>query len=195
MKAGKIIFRRIKESDLPLLHKWFNTPHVSKWWEIDGNHHPSLNEVKKHYSPRVTGDERVDVYLIIHDGTPIGMVQSYNLDDEPAEKANFGLDRSCAGIDMLIGEPDYVHRGLGSGIIREFLKEIIFKEYDVDCCIVDPYVKNEIAIKAYKKAGFRYLKTVWYEKERKREHILSIDREEFAGDKDKDRVNPGGKTH
>jgi RimJ/RimL family protein N-acetyltransferase len=191
IKAGKITFSRVKESDLPLLHRWFNTPHVSEWWEIDGNNHPSLDLVKKHYSPRVTGDERVDVYLIIHESKPIGMVQSCKLDDYPAEKANFGLDRSCAGIDMLIGEADYVHRGLGSGIIREFLKEIVFKEDDVECCIVDPYVKNEIAIKAYKKAGFKYLRTVWYEKEGKREHILSIDREEILRDKAQVKVKSG----
>jgi aminoglycoside 6'-N-acetyltransferase len=190
-KTGKITSRRIKESDLPLLHRWFNMPHVNEWWEIDGNHHPSLNLVKKHYSPRILGDERVDVYLIIHDGKPIGMVQSCKMGDEPDEKANFGLDRSCAGIDMLIGEPVYVHRGLGSGIIREFLKEIIFKEYDVDWCIVDPYVKNEIAIKAYKKAGFKYLRTVWYEKEHKREHILYIEREEIVHDEDKAKAKPG----
>jgi aminoglycoside 6'-N-acetyltransferase len=195
MNAGKITFRRLKETDLPLLHQWFNTPHVSEWWEVEGERKPSLELVKKHYSPRILGNERVDVYLIIYDDKPIGMVQSYKLDDEPAEKANFGLDRNCAGIDMLIGKKDYVHRGLGSGIIREFLKEIIFKEYDVDCCIVDPYVKNEIAITAYKKAGFKYLKTVWYEKESKREHILYIDRKEIIHDENKASVNPGGKTN
>ncbi|MBN1161207.1 MAG: acetyltransferase [Dehalococcoidales bacterium] len=191
IKAGKTTFSRVKESDLPLLHRWFNTPHVSKWWEIDGKRHPSLDLVKKHYSPRISGDERVDVYLIIHDGTPIGMVQLCKMDDEPAEKANFGLDRNCAGIDLLIGEADYVHRGLSSGIIREFLKQIVFKEYDVDRCIADPYVKNEIAIKAYKKAGFKYLRTVWYEKEGKREHILCIDRNEIVNDAEKVGANQG----
>ncbi|OGN98647.1 MAG: hypothetical protein A2Y58_04315 [Chloroflexi bacterium RBG_13_51_52] len=192
MKAGKITFSPIKETDLPLLHKWFNTPHVSEWWEIDGNHHPSLDEITKHYSPRVIGDERVDVYLIIHDGTPIGMVQSCKMDDFPEEKTNFGLDRSCAGIDIVIGEADYVHRGLGSGIIRDFLKEIIFREYDVDYCIVDPHVKNEIAIKAYFKAGFKYLKTVWYQKESVQEHILIINREEVERDEEKSGVKSRG---
>ena len=116
------------------------------------------------------------------------MVQSCKLDDYPAEKANFDLDRSCAGIDICIGEEDYVHRGLGSTIIRKFLKEIIFKIYDVDCCIVDPHVKNEIAIKAYNKAGFKYLKTVWYQKESVKEHLLSINRDEIEIDKDREKV-------
>jgi hypothetical protein len=49
-------------------------------------------------------------------------------------------------------------------------------------------VKNEIAIKAYDKAGFKYLKTVWYEKEGVQEHLLSINRDEIELDKDKERV-------
>jgi aminoglycoside 6'-N-acetyltransferase len=185
MKTGKITFRPLRESDLPLMYRWFNTPHVSKWWEVEGEKRPSLELVKKHYRPRVLGSERIDVYLIMHDGNPIGMVQSYKLDDEPDEKTNFGLDRKCAGIDLLIGEEDFVHRGLGSGIIREFLKEIVFKKYNVASCIVDPQVENEIAIKAYYKAGFKYLRTVWYEKESKQEHILIINRDEVQNNSSK----------
>jgi RimJ/RimL family protein N-acetyltransferase len=179
MKTGKITFRSLRENDLPLLHRWFNTPHVSEWWEVEGEKTPSLELVKKHYLPRVNGNEPVDVYFIMHDGNPIGMVQSCNLDDEPDEKINFGIEQSCAGIDLLIGEKNYVHRGLGSVIIRQFLRDIVFRKYDVAGCLVDPQVENEIAIKAYYKAGFKYLKTVWYEKESKQEHLLVINRDEI----------------
>jgi RimJ/RimL family protein N-acetyltransferase len=178
MKTGKITFRPLQENDLPLMHRWFNTPHVSEWWEVEGEKRPSLELVKKHYLPRVNGHEPVDVYLIVHDDNPIGMVESCQIDDFPEEKANFGLDLNFAGMDILIGEADFVHRGLGSGIIRQFLQEIVFQKYDVASCIVDPQVENEIAIKAYYKAGFKYLKTVWYEKEGKQEHILIINRDE-----------------
>jgi len=176
---GKISFRLLREKDLPLMHRWLNTPHVSEWWSLDGNHHTSMKEVIKHYSPRIKGEEAVDVFIIIYDGKPIGMIQTCCLDDEPEEKAKVGIDRSCAGIDLFIGEEEYVHRKLGSGIIRKFLKEVVFKKYNVDCCIIDPQVENKIAIRAYEKAGFKYFKTIWYEKDRQREHILVIDREEF----------------
>jgi RimJ/RimL family protein N-acetyltransferase len=179
MKTGKITFRPLRESDLPLMYRWFNTPHVSEWWEIEGEKRPSLELVKKHYLPRANGHDPVDVYLIIYDDNPIGMVQSCKMDDFPEEKANFCLDRNCAGMDILIGEADCVHRGLGSIIVKQFLQDIVFQKYDVDCCIVDPYVENEIAIKAYKKAGFKYLKTLWYEKESKQEHILVINRNDI----------------
>jgi RimJ/RimL family protein N-acetyltransferase len=176
---GKIAFRPLRKKDMPLMHRWLNTPHVSQWWSLEGNHHPSIEEVVRHFSPRVKGQDPVDVYIIIYDDKPIGMIQSCRLDDEPEEKANIGLDRSCAGIDIFIGEEDYVHRGLGSGIIREFLKQVVFKKYDVDCCVIDPSVENKIAVRAYEKAGFKYFKTIWYEKDSQREHILVINRDEF----------------
>jgi RimJ/RimL family protein N-acetyltransferase len=175
---GKTAFKPLREKDLPLLHRWLNTPHVSEWWSLDGNHHPSMEEVVRHFSPRIKREDPVDVFIITYDKKPIGMIQSCNLDTEPEEKVNFGLDQSCAGIDLFIGEEDYVHHGLGSDIIRGFLKEVVFKKYDVDYCIVDPQVENKIATKAYEKAGFNYVRTVWYEPDKLWEKVYIISREE-----------------
>jgi RimJ/RimL family protein N-acetyltransferase len=179
MKAASIAFRPTQEADLPLLHRWFNTPHVSAWWSVSGYYRPSVEVVKNKYLPRLRGIEPVDCYIINIDGLPAGMVQSCKFDDFPEEKTEFGLENKCAGIDIMIGEEAYVHRGLGSPIIRQFLKEVIFIKYDVDRCVVDPYPENEIAIKAYKKAGFRYLKTVFYREDDRKEDILVIDRDEI----------------
>ncbi len=179
MKAGKISFRPLQETDLPLMHRWLNTPHVSEWWSIDGNHHPPLEDVKKHFLPRTGGQEPVDCYIILFDEKLIGMIQSCKLDDYPAEKIEFGLEGSYASIDLFIGEADYVHKGLGSSIIRNFLEEIAFKKYDVDYCFIDPDPKNNIAIKAYRKAGFKYLKTAWYSKDNAAAYLMSVSRDEF----------------
>jgi RimJ/RimL family protein N-acetyltransferase len=179
IKNDKITFRPLRENDLPLLHRWFNTPHVSEWWSLDGNNHPTLEEVKTKYTPRILPQTHVDVYIFSYDKKPMGMIQSCNMDDEPAEKAAFGLEDGCVGIDLCIGEEDYVHQGLGSVIIRHFLKEIVFSRENVVACIADPYVENTVAIKCYQKAGFKYLRTIWYEKEGKQEHIFIINRDEI----------------
>ena len=184
MTASAIAFRPLIEADLPQLHRWFNTPHVSQWWEVSGKNRPSLELVTSKYSPRFYDQDPVDCYVIHYDGQPVGMIQACNLDDFPEEKTNFSIDESCISIDILIGEPDYVHLGLGSTIIREFLRTIVFKKYDADLCLVDPGIDNEIAIKAYQKAGFKYLKTVLYEKENKREHLFVIHRRELEADKE-----------
>jgi aminoglycoside 6'-N-acetyltransferase len=180
MKAGKITFGLLRKTDLPLMHKWLNTPHVSEWWEVDGKRNPSQDEIRRKYWHRINGKEPVTCYIITCNGKPIGMVQSCLLDDYPAEKEAFGLDQSCAGIDILIGEENYVHQGLGSNIIKKFLKEIVFTSYDVTCCIVDPDPQNEAAIKAYRKAGFEYLKTVWNLKDAVYAYIMSVNRDAFS---------------
>jgi len=182
MKAGKIAFRLLRESDFPLMHRWLNTPHVSQWWSLDGNHHPSIKEVERHYLPRTSGNEPVDCYIFDYDDKPIGMIQSYRLDDFPAEKAVFDLEGNCAGIDLFIGEEEYVHKGLGSEIIRKFVKEIVFVDYDVSSCFIDPEPKNTIAIRAYRKAGFKYLKTVWNKKDSVEAYLMRINREELQAE-------------
>jgi aminoglycoside 6'-N-acetyltransferase len=107
------------------------------------------------------------------------MIQACNMDDDPQEKATFGLEDGCVGIDLCIGEENFLHKGLGSIIIRQFLKEIMFSSKHVAACIADPQVENTIAIKCYQKAGFKYSKTVWYEPDKQTEDVYIISRDEF----------------
>lgn len=177
MKAPDISFPPLREDDLPLVQRWLNTPHVSEWWSLDGSHHPSLEEVSAKYSPRLTEKEPVDCYIIGFSNKPIGMIQACNLDDYPAEKKTFGVAGRCISIDLFIGEEDYVHRGLGADIIRCFLKDVVFADPAVDHAVIDPQVENIIAIRAYEKAGFKHMRTVWYEPDKVREAIMTISRD------------------
>jgi RimJ/RimL family protein N-acetyltransferase len=181
----RIAFRQLQETDLLLMHRWLNTPHVSRWWGIHGHKCPSLDEVRRHYLPRIHGKDPAKCYVVTLNGGPIGMVQSYQLDDYPSEKAIFDLDQNCAGIDIFIGEEDRLYQGLGSIIMKKFLKEIVFANYNVSCCIVDPAPENKAAIKAYKKAGFKYLKTVWNQQDAIDAYIMSVNRDEFYPDRKK----------
>jgi len=162
------------------MHRWLNTPHVSEWWELDGKHHPSLEEVKGKYYPRILRQDHVDCFIFSIDRTPAGMIQYCNMTEDLPEQNIFRLEGKYGGIDIFIGEEDYVHKGLGNGIILAFLKEIAFRKHDIDYCMVDPEPINTIAVKAYRKAGFKYLKSVWYEPEKKKEDVYIIRREEVA---------------
>src|SRR3972149_10400552 len=150
MDQGSISFRELTEADLPLLHKWRNTPHVSKWWP-PSERTPSPEDIRNDYMTCVTGEDPAACYVILCQGTPIGMLQSYKLSDYPAVEADYDLEEEAAGIDIFIGEEDYVYRGLGSTIIRKFLREIVFPRYDVDLGIIAPNSQNQAAIKAYGK--------------------------------------------
>jgi RimJ/RimL family protein N-acetyltransferase len=122
--------------------------------------------------------------VILYGGKPVGMVQSYRIDDYPTHKTMIDLDCRAAGIDIFIGEEDHVNRGLGSLIIRKFLNDIVFANYGVDCCITDPEPENEAAIKAYSKAGFKYVKTVRNHQDNLDAYVMSKSRNETTPQKE-----------
>lgn len=177
MKVPRIEFEPLRETDLPLLHRWLNTPHVSRWWKIDGVRLPSFELVRQHYLRHINGERPAACFVIKCDGHPAGMIETYLLDNFPDEKESLDLSESYAGLDILIGEENYLHRGLGSRILSKFLKEVVFTRFDVNSCIIDPEPENKIAIRAYEKTGFRFLKTVWDTKEAGYVRIMVIDRD------------------
>lgn len=144
-------FRRLTESDLDLLHRWLNAPHVLEWWDRPG---PTLDEVREKYLPRVTGPSDVVPYIICRDEMPIGYIQLY-----PVQSGAWGLAdvHGGAGLDLFIGDVRCLHGGLGPRILRQFLKEIAFRDESTDECFIDPSPRNRIAIRVFEKAGFRYV--------------------------------------
>jgi RimJ/RimL family protein N-acetyltransferase len=173
----RISFRKLSDSDLPLFHHWLNSPEVAKWYREGGSGYPSLDYVREKWGERLTGSDRTQCFIIQCDNQSIGYIQCALNDDNPEYKAIFKMEESTAGIDLLIGEDKFRHKGWGSFIITRFLKEILFDIYKVDICTIDPEPENKIAIRAYEKAGFRYLKTVWNPIDNVWAHIMLIRRD------------------
>jgi RimJ/RimL family protein N-acetyltransferase len=44
--------------------------------------------------------------------------------------------------------------------LQEFVRNLVFGEFEASCCVIAPSVRNTRAIRAYQKAGFRHVKTV-----------------------------------
>jgi aminoglycoside 6'-N-acetyltransferase-1b/aminoglycoside 6'-N-acetyltransferase-2 len=155
-----ISFRRLSERDLPLMHRWLNTEHVARWYRVRGVQKPSLEWLTARYLPRIRGDDPTRSFVIMLNERSVGYIQGYFIEDDPEYAAQVQVEKGAAGADMFIGEPDVVHKGLGSHIIRRFTAEVVFRELGATCCIIGPEPENGIAIRAYEKAGFRHLKTV-----------------------------------
>lgn len=52
-----------------------------------------------------------------------------------------------------------LHRGLGPRILRQFVGAIVFRDKAITTCFIDPSPRNRGAIRAFEKAGFRYVAT------------------------------------
>ncbi len=172
-----IHFRTLDRGDLPLMHRWLNTPHVVEWWSDEAL---TLDQIIAKYAPRIDGKEDVRCFVIVHGDTPIGYIQKYPIDGNSEYARHVATAERTAGIDLFIGEVEFHHRDLGAPIIRQFLNDIVFADPAVESCIIDPAVSNRGAIRAYEKAGFRLLKTVSTPGESEPQHLMEIGRAEFA---------------
>jgi len=172
-----ITFRKLKESDLPLMCRWHNNYHVAVWWQ---NWRPKLEQVEKKYLARIMGEEPIEAFIIQFNGIDIGFIQTYLINDFPDYTKWVDIKEKAAGMDLFIGEKAYIHIGLGPLIMQKFLYFYVFKMYKVDSCIVGPEPANKAAIRAYEKAGFKYLKTIQIPKEEEPEYLMRITPEELG---------------
>ena len=118
-----------------------------------------------------------DSHVVLYEGKPIGYIQCALNDDNPQYKEAFGLEDNTAGIDIFIGDEHYLHKGMGSFIITKFLQDVVFVIYDVSTCTIDPEPVNTVAIRAYEKVGFRYLRTAWNPVDNAWAYLMTIHRE------------------
>lgn len=157
LDPGLIGFRFMTEDDLPRMHRWLNEGEALRWY---GQKPTTLEEVTREYAPKLHGRGDLLAMIITYDGAAIGYIQRYFTRDEEEYWGHQHFPDDTAGIDLLIGEPAFQHRGLGPHVIRTFLKQHVFADGTTARCIIDPDPANVIAIRAYEKVGFRYLRTL-----------------------------------
>ena len=152
-------FQLLNESHFLLLLRWLESPHVKKWWDQDVNY--TIDLIKAKYSSYIKGyklikgiKRPIESFIIYSETNPLGYIQFYNFYDFPRIKALSGLPKQLGAFDIFIGERDFLHQGLGSKVILDFLK---WHKNHYSHVFAAPNVKNVPAIKCYEKAGFKKL--------------------------------------
>ncbi|HEV2237846.1 MAG TPA: GNAT family N-acetyltransferase [Ktedonobacterales bacterium] len=159
---------------LPLLHTWLNHDHVAAWW----HERPTYAEVVAEYTPSITGADPTHGYIIRYGEAPAGFIQWYRIADYPEYAAALAVEPGAIGVDLFIGEAVWLHRGLGSAALRRFVREVVFADAAHASCVIAPEPANRAAIRAYEKAGFRYLRTVTVPGEPAPEYVMRLARAE-----------------
>ncbi len=162
--SDAITFRVLTRADFPALQRWLNSPHVYEWWGRQagpgalggaGPDAATMKQVEAKYGPEVDGLGVTHRFIIEFEGAPIGLIQWYHLRDFPDYARAVGEDpAACAGLDLLIGEPSALGRGLGSGALDKFVTDVVFAESRVTHVVADPAASNARSIRAFEKAGF-----------------------------------------
>lgn len=147
-------FRPLGNADLDVLYGWMQLPHARAAFG-----HWTLQEVRVGYGDSIEGREPFQAYVVLADERPIGMMSWNRFRDYPEMRACYQVEQpNAVNCDVLLAE--MAHQGLGPGLVRRFLREIAFADPTVDLCVIDPHSSNAIAIRAYEKAGFRFVREV-----------------------------------
>jgi aminoglycoside 6'-N-acetyltransferase len=179
----QVAFRPLTRDDLELLTTWLNTPHVAEWWS-DTPAPPgeaptpvTLAQTVAEYGPDLDGGT-THQHVILADGAPVGMIQWYRLADEPVyATAVQETGGDAAAVDVLIGDPARVGRGLGPRVIDRFVTEVVFAA-GVDRVVASPAAGNHRSIVAFARAGFRSRRDVTVPGEPRPEHVMVRSRDE-----------------
>jgi aminoglycoside 6'-N-acetyltransferase len=123
--------RRATEDDVELLVAWHADPDVARYW--DGETFTPDDMRTRLARPDV------DAYVVETDGRPVGYLQAWREGD-------------AGGLDMFL-IPEARGRGLGPDAARA-LATALRDEEGWTRITVDPYLWNERAIQAWKRAGF-----------------------------------------
>ena len=70
-----IHFKLPTESNLSLLHSWFQKPHIKQWDARDENY--IFDMIREKYLPRILHPESIPNFIIYADNTPIGYIKLY----------------------------------------------------------------------------------------------------------------------
>lgn len=172
LTPDKLSFRPLQHADLPRLYAWRLAPHVRRWWDAPASYDALIEQLR----PRLSGQHPARPFLILYDAQPIGYIQYFPINAWDEYRAAIQVEEPAAGVDLFIGEPEYLHQGLGAPLLRQFLKEIVFADAAFVNCLIDPDPENAAAIKAYEKAGFHYLKTVYIPALNETQYLMRITR-------------------
>jgi aminoglycoside 6'-N-acetyltransferase len=157
-REGDLAIRRMRDdpADYDLFVRWRNEPHVAEWWTTDDDPTPTtLDRVVEKYGPRAEDGFWVTGCIITVGDRPIGYVQFYPWSAEADEAREMGIPdvEGSYGLDILIGEPDMIDRGLGSRTVALLARHLFEDRNATGVALLTP-VGNERAHRAYEKAGF-----------------------------------------
>jgi aminoglycoside 6'-N-acetyltransferase len=134
------------QADLPLIERWLRSPDVARWWGASDRYLATLAQ------------RAPDTHAVIAaDGKPVGYLCWQRPSPSELEAAGLtDLPEDLVDIDIMIGEPEFLGRGVGPKAL--FLLLARLRGDGVRFAGLATSTSNRMAIRAFEKAGFRLFK-------------------------------------
>jgi aminoglycoside 6'-N-acetyltransferase len=162
LRDGDLIVRSMRDepADYEMIVRWRAEPHVQEWWDPD-EPPPTYEDVLRQYGPQARVDDATTSCIIELATQPVGYVQFYRWASTPEETRAMDLDvdERTFGLDIFIGDPDFVGRGLGARVV-ELVSRHLEDERGASWVALSTELANHRAQRAYEKAGFVKIKEV-----------------------------------
>jgi aminoglycoside 6'-N-acetyltransferase len=149
-----IAFPPLREEDMGLVERWLREEHVALWWR-----EPAEVVIEKRIAG-IEGRRPTRQFLIVVGGRPAGFIQTYLVSDHPGWDEIVQVGTGVAGVDLMIGEPDLVGRGLGPEVLAAFARDVVFADPATVAVVATVEERNRRSWRAFEKAGFRYVRDV-----------------------------------
>jgi aminoglycoside 6'-N-acetyltransferase len=138
-------FTPLRPADLPRLRLWLMMPHVRAWW---GDPDAGIREIR-----RLMASDWAEPMLVAWQGRQIGYLQAY---DAVSAAPEGDAVPGSFGIDLFIGEPSYVGKGLGTAFVGAYTDRLLRGGRALSI-IARPAPANHRAIRCLEHAGFHLL--------------------------------------
>ena len=145
---NSIKLRVFRDEDIGLFKKWLYNTHVARWY-----HEPLdwIYEVEKRNSEFIW----LHHYIVEHEDKPIGFCQFYEYyNSGETWHGDIDVDGTYS-IDYMIGEPNYLSKGLGKQIIRDLVLKIS-NHTNAKRVIVQPEKENKSSCGVLLSCGFEF---------------------------------------
>lgn len=152
----KLTFLPVTRHHKAMILKWLEAPHVAEFFYGDGLKNTLRNLDLSCDGVNHNGAYAFYHWVAYHDETPFAFIMTSPVegpyDPEDAYNQWYEAGARVSTLDLLIGEPDFLGKGLASQMIQTFIRQ---QYSDIYYFLIDPEAGNTKAIHVYEKAGFR----------------------------------------
>jgi len=143
LQGEKTRLRPLREDDLALVQRWFNTPEVRHWLHQSDRPDATLEAVREHFWRPVAEGRAVAWVIEAAGGRPVGTLRLLEIDSHHGR----------AELAISIGDSGHWSRGLGTDAVQQALT-YAFQTLDLRRVGLITDADNARGIRCYEKAGF-----------------------------------------
>lgn len=143
---------RPEGTDLDLVHRWMNAPHVAQRWDQAWSRDRWAAALTEQLAGAYSRP-----FIVEHEGVPFAYVELYRAAQHPIA-AQYRANPNDVGFHLAVGSVDHVRLGLGRAVLRAFAEAVLALDPDCRRIVAEPDARNAAVARMNEAAGMRYVR-------------------------------------